>query len=182
MFLTHHYYEGTVSFLPARGIIGTPRDGTRCHSGWERSNVFGQKYFFRQKVRSKFRTGNVTTRVSVISRCVVCQQNGELVAGGKDDTDQEMDSGECSHQMDSCCCRFWRTSCSNSNTTADTSKIPFISQFNVKLWERNRPFSSKFFWPEDKLVFLLPGSSFCCSHFVQLWRAFILKGYSSWNC
>uniref|UniRef100_A0A3Q1GNC9 Ceramide kinase n=1 Tax=Acanthochromis polyacanthus TaxID=80966 RepID=A0A3Q1GNC9_9TELE len=33
MFLTHHYYEGTVSFLPARGIIGTPRDAARCRSG-----------------------------------------------------------------------------------------------------------------------------------------------------
>ncbi|XP_075993109.1 ceramide kinase-like isoform X2 [Genypterus blacodes] len=33
MFLTHHYYEGTVSFLPARGTTGTPRDATRCHSG-----------------------------------------------------------------------------------------------------------------------------------------------------
>ncbi|MEQ2309497.1 hypothetical protein AMECASPLE_039388 [Ameca splendens] len=33
MFLTHHYYEGTVSYLPARGIIGTPRDAGRCLSG-----------------------------------------------------------------------------------------------------------------------------------------------------
>lgn len=33
MFLTHHYYEGTVSYLPARGIIGTPRDATKCRSG-----------------------------------------------------------------------------------------------------------------------------------------------------
>ncbi|XP_029378613.1 ceramide kinase-like [Echeneis naucrates] len=33
MFLTHHYYEGTVSFLPARGIMGTPRDASRCRSG-----------------------------------------------------------------------------------------------------------------------------------------------------
>ncbi|KAM4734218.1 ceramide kinase-like [Anableps anableps] len=33
MFLTHHYYEGTVSYLPARGIIGTPRDTGRCRSG-----------------------------------------------------------------------------------------------------------------------------------------------------
>lgn len=33
MFLTHHYYEGTVSYLPAKGIIGTPRDATRCRSG-----------------------------------------------------------------------------------------------------------------------------------------------------
>ncbi|CAN9499022.1 unnamed protein product [Ophioblennius macclurei] len=33
MFLTHHYYEGTVSYLPARGILGTPRDGARCRSG-----------------------------------------------------------------------------------------------------------------------------------------------------
>ncbi|XP_014823498.1 PREDICTED: ceramide kinase-like isoform X2 [Poecilia mexicana] len=33
MFLTHHYYEGTVSYLPARGIIGTPRDAGRCRYG-----------------------------------------------------------------------------------------------------------------------------------------------------
>uniref|UniRef100_A0AAQ4RV87 DAGKc domain-containing protein n=1 Tax=Gasterosteus aculeatus aculeatus TaxID=481459 RepID=A0AAQ4RV87_GASAC len=33
MFLTHHYYEGTVSYLPARGIKGTPRDAARCRSG-----------------------------------------------------------------------------------------------------------------------------------------------------
>ncbi|XP_041854153.1 ceramide kinase-like [Melanotaenia boesemani] len=33
MFLTHHYYEGTVSYLPARGTIGTPRDAGRCQSG-----------------------------------------------------------------------------------------------------------------------------------------------------
>uniref|UniRef100_A0A1A8D5V3 Ceramide kinase n=2 Tax=Nothobranchius kadleci TaxID=1051664 RepID=A0A1A8D5V3_NOTKA len=33
MFLTHHYYEGTVSYLPARGVVGTPRDAARCRSG-----------------------------------------------------------------------------------------------------------------------------------------------------
>uniref|UniRef100_A0A3B4A2A2 DAGKc domain-containing protein n=1 Tax=Periophthalmus magnuspinnatus TaxID=409849 RepID=A0A3B4A2A2_9GOBI len=33
MFLTHHYYEGTVSYLPAKGIMGTPRDEARCRSG-----------------------------------------------------------------------------------------------------------------------------------------------------
>ncbi|KAM6937034.1 ceramide kinase-like [Xenentodon cancila] len=33
MFLTHHYYEGTVSYMPARRIMGTPRDATRCRSG-----------------------------------------------------------------------------------------------------------------------------------------------------
>lgn len=33
MFLTHHYYEGTVSYLPAKGIMGTPRDSGRCRSG-----------------------------------------------------------------------------------------------------------------------------------------------------
>uniref|UniRef100_A0A3Q0RHI1 Ceramide kinase n=1 Tax=Amphilophus citrinellus TaxID=61819 RepID=A0A3Q0RHI1_AMPCI len=33
MFLTHHCYEGTVSYLPAGGIIGTPRDATKCRSG-----------------------------------------------------------------------------------------------------------------------------------------------------
>lgn len=33
MFLTHHYYEGSVSYLPARGIMGTPRDVGKCRSG-----------------------------------------------------------------------------------------------------------------------------------------------------
>ncbi|XP_061898980.1 ceramide kinase-like [Entelurus aequoreus] len=33
MFLTHHYYEGTVSYLPASGIMGAPRDASRCRSG-----------------------------------------------------------------------------------------------------------------------------------------------------
>ncbi|XP_071765884.2 ceramide kinase-like isoform X2 [Centroberyx gerrardi] len=32
-FLTHHYYEGTVSYLPARGVLGTPRDRTKCRAG-----------------------------------------------------------------------------------------------------------------------------------------------------
>ncbi|KAK2880569.1 ceramide kinase-like [Channa argus] len=33
MFLNHHYYEGIVSYLPARGTLGTPRDTARCLSG-----------------------------------------------------------------------------------------------------------------------------------------------------
>ncbi|KAM4618532.1 ceramide kinase-like isoform 1-T1 [Polymixia lowei] len=32
-FLTHHYYEGTVSYLPASGVLGTPRDRTTCRAG-----------------------------------------------------------------------------------------------------------------------------------------------------
>ncbi|XP_071260772.1 ceramide kinase-like isoform X5 [Salvelinus alpinus] len=32
-FLTHHHYEGAVSFLPATDILGTPRDKTRCRAG-----------------------------------------------------------------------------------------------------------------------------------------------------
>ncbi|XP_066525724.1 ceramide kinase [Hoplias malabaricus] len=32
-FLSHHYYEGTVSFLPADGNVGTPRDKIQCRSG-----------------------------------------------------------------------------------------------------------------------------------------------------
>ncbi|XP_055771915.1 ceramide kinase-like isoform X2 [Salvelinus fontinalis] len=32
-FLTHHHYEGAVSFLPATDIPGTPRDKTRCRAG-----------------------------------------------------------------------------------------------------------------------------------------------------
>ncbi|KAA0721185.1 Ceramide kinase [Triplophysa tibetana] len=32
-FLSHRYYEGTVSFLPAEGNSGTPRDKFQCRSG-----------------------------------------------------------------------------------------------------------------------------------------------------
>ncbi|XP_051547542.1 ceramide kinase isoform X2 [Myxocyprinus asiaticus] len=32
-FLSHRYYEGTVSFLPAEGNLGTPRDKIQCRSG-----------------------------------------------------------------------------------------------------------------------------------------------------
>lgn len=32
-FLSHRYYEGTVSFLPAEGNLGTPRDKMQCRSG-----------------------------------------------------------------------------------------------------------------------------------------------------
>ncbi|TRY59243.1 hypothetical protein DNTS_026382 [Danionella cerebrum] len=32
-FLSHRYYEGTVSFLPAEGNLGTPRDKAQCRSG-----------------------------------------------------------------------------------------------------------------------------------------------------
>ncbi|XP_064198068.1 ceramide kinase-like [Anguilla rostrata] len=32
-FLTHHHYEGTVSFLPATDILGNPRDKTKCRAG-----------------------------------------------------------------------------------------------------------------------------------------------------
>lgn len=32
-FLTHHNYEGTVSFLPATNTMGTPRDKARCRAG-----------------------------------------------------------------------------------------------------------------------------------------------------
>ncbi|XP_057693578.1 ceramide kinase-like [Corythoichthys intestinalis] len=33
MFLTHHHYEGTVSYLPASSSVGAPRDTSRCRSG-----------------------------------------------------------------------------------------------------------------------------------------------------
>ncbi|XP_077601153.1 ceramide kinase-like [Stigmatopora nigra] len=33
MFLTHHHYEGTVSYLPAGSGVGAPRDTSRCRSG-----------------------------------------------------------------------------------------------------------------------------------------------------
>ncbi|XP_016071801.1 PREDICTED: ceramide kinase [Miniopterus natalensis] len=32
-FLSHHCYEGTVSFLPAQHTVGSPRDGKPCRSG-----------------------------------------------------------------------------------------------------------------------------------------------------
>ncbi|MCI4389022.1 hypothetical protein PGIGA_G00092850 [Pangasianodon gigas] len=32
-FLSHHYYEGTISFLPADENVGTPRDKLQCRSG-----------------------------------------------------------------------------------------------------------------------------------------------------
>lgn len=32
-FLSHRYYEGTISFLPAEGTVGTPRDKMQCRSG-----------------------------------------------------------------------------------------------------------------------------------------------------
>lgn len=32
-FLSHHYYEGTVSYLPATEGVGSPRDKLRCRSG-----------------------------------------------------------------------------------------------------------------------------------------------------
>ncbi|KAL6459897.1 hypothetical protein MHYP_G00316560 [Metynnis hypsauchen] len=32
-FLSHRYYEGTISFLPADGSVGTPRDKIQCRSG-----------------------------------------------------------------------------------------------------------------------------------------------------
>uniref|UniRef100_A0A8C7IYM5 Ceramide kinase n=1 Tax=Oncorhynchus kisutch TaxID=8019 RepID=A0A8C7IYM5_ONCKI len=43
-FLTHHYYEGTVSFLPATDILGTPRDKTRCRAGCFICQHNGQLY------------------------------------------------------------------------------------------------------------------------------------------
>uniref|UniRef100_A0A3Q2Z9R4 Ceramide kinase n=1 Tax=Hippocampus comes TaxID=109280 RepID=A0A3Q2Z9R4_HIPCM len=33
MFLTHHHYEGTVTYLPAGAGVGEPRDASRCRSG-----------------------------------------------------------------------------------------------------------------------------------------------------
>ncbi|XP_017295008.1 ceramide kinase isoform X1 [Kryptolebias marmoratus] len=43
MFLTHNYYEGTVSYLPAKGIMGTPRDAARCRTGCVVCQHNGQK-------------------------------------------------------------------------------------------------------------------------------------------
>ncbi|XP_037538985.1 ceramide kinase [Nematolebias whitei] len=42
-FLTHHHYEGTVSYLPARGIMGTPRDAARCRTNCVVCQHNGQK-------------------------------------------------------------------------------------------------------------------------------------------
>lgn len=44
MFLSHHYYEGTVSYLPAKGIMGTPRDRSKCRSGCVVCEHNGQLY------------------------------------------------------------------------------------------------------------------------------------------
>ncbi|XP_064175604.1 ceramide kinase-like [Anguilla rostrata] len=41
MFLTHNYYEGTVSFLPATDGSGTPRDKTTCRAGCSRCRCSG---------------------------------------------------------------------------------------------------------------------------------------------
>ncbi|XP_035593711.1 ceramide kinase-like isoform X1 [Oncorhynchus keta] len=43
-FLTHHHYEGAVSFLPATDILGTPRDKTRCRAGCFICQHDGQLY------------------------------------------------------------------------------------------------------------------------------------------
>lgn len=43
-FLTHHYYEGTVSFLPATDVLGTPRDRARCRAGCYVCQHNGQLY------------------------------------------------------------------------------------------------------------------------------------------
>uniref|UniRef100_A0A7N6AL69 DAGKc domain-containing protein n=1 Tax=Anabas testudineus TaxID=64144 RepID=A0A7N6AL69_ANATE len=56
MFLTHHYYEGTVSYLPARGIVGTPRDATRCRSGLAAERERGQICLFVSENDSEWRT------------------------------------------------------------------------------------------------------------------------------
>lgn len=32
-FLSHHCYEGTVSFLPAQHTVGSPRDRKPCRAG-----------------------------------------------------------------------------------------------------------------------------------------------------
>uniref|UniRef100_A0A4W6FGV1 Ceramide kinase n=1 Tax=Lates calcarifer TaxID=8187 RepID=A0A4W6FGV1_LATCA len=56
MFLTHHYYEGTVSYLPARGIIGTPRDTTRCRSGCVVCQHNGQLLSERSESDDEWRT------------------------------------------------------------------------------------------------------------------------------
>uniref|UniRef100_A0A8C5G9D0 Ceramide kinase-like n=1 Tax=Gouania willdenowi TaxID=441366 RepID=A0A8C5G9D0_GOUWI len=51
MFLSHHYYEGAVSYLPAKGIIGTPRDAFRCRSGYEPSHKSDGEW---RTIRGKF--------------------------------------------------------------------------------------------------------------------------------
>lgn len=32
-FLSHHYYEGTISFQPAKHTLGSPRDKDSCRTG-----------------------------------------------------------------------------------------------------------------------------------------------------
>ncbi|XP_055769063.1 ceramide kinase-like isoform X2 [Salvelinus fontinalis] len=43
-FLTHHHYEGAVSFLPETDTLGTPRDKTRCRAGCFICQHIGQLY------------------------------------------------------------------------------------------------------------------------------------------
>ncbi|XP_055772453.1 ceramide kinase-like isoform X2 [Salvelinus fontinalis] len=43
-FLTHHHYEGAVSFLPETDTLGTPRDKTRCRAGCFICQRNGQLY------------------------------------------------------------------------------------------------------------------------------------------
>ncbi|XP_045073941.1 ceramide kinase-like isoform X2 [Coregonus clupeaformis] len=43
-FLTHHHYEGVVSFLPATDTLGTPGDQTRCRAGCFICQHDGQLY------------------------------------------------------------------------------------------------------------------------------------------
>ncbi|EHH20339.1 hypothetical protein EGK_03171 [Macaca mulatta] len=38
-FLSHHCYEGTVSFLPAQHTVGSPRDGKPCRAGQSKQQL-----------------------------------------------------------------------------------------------------------------------------------------------
>ncbi|XP_006004505.1 ceramide kinase isoform X2 [Latimeria chalumnae] len=48
-FLSHHYYEGTVSLLPATGTLGSPRDNSRCRTGCYVCQQSGQQNSVSQK-------------------------------------------------------------------------------------------------------------------------------------
>nr|XP_015208160.1 PREDICTED: ceramide kinase isoform X1 [Lepisosteus oculatus] len=57
-FLSHHYYEGTVSFQPATDILGNPRDKTKCRSGCYVCQHNGQ--LFSEEIRDESVEGGVS--------------------------------------------------------------------------------------------------------------------------
>ncbi|KAJ8249890.1 hypothetical protein COCON_G00231060 [Conger conger] len=57
-FLAHNYYEGTVSFLPATDVAGSPRDKTTCRAGCSRCLKDSQAYGTGNCVRGRDQGGD----------------------------------------------------------------------------------------------------------------------------